>query len=360
MRLRLGKTKNLLRASIDSALLAVEVYNKPRTSFRAQAYITLMIIAWTKLLHACFNHTIGNKYFYKKKNGRYEIVEGERKAWDLKTCIKQYGKLSESGKANLEFFLKLRNKIEHRMISRKEIDLKIFGECQSLLFNYENELIKLFGKEYAINENLVFSLQFSAIRGEEQKISDKMILSADMVRLNEFIDKYRSSLRDSVFNSQEYSVKLIQIPKVAGASRHDLAVQFIKWDELSKEEKKTVSSLTTVIKEKKIIKSIRYHDCYKPSQVVKEIRKRAMSDFTIGDHRILYLIFGIRPLNKKTEDPFDTNDKYCLYDELHNDYVYTIEWVEFLEKLIMKHKWWREGWRGKKRRGEKPRIEDYE
>jgi len=41
--LRKGRTKSLLESSIDSALLAVEIYNKPRTSFRSEAYISLMV-----------------------------------------------------------------------------------------------------------------------------------------------------------------------------------------------------------------------------------------------------------------------------------------------------------------------------
>ena len=52
--LRKGKTKNYLETSKDAALLAVEVYNKPRTNFRSQGYITLMVIAWTRLFHAHF------------------------------------------------------------------------------------------------------------------------------------------------------------------------------------------------------------------------------------------------------------------------------------------------------------------
>ncbi len=52
MGLRKGKTKTTLEATIDSALLSVEIYNKPRTAFRTEAYISLMIIAWTRLFHA--------------------------------------------------------------------------------------------------------------------------------------------------------------------------------------------------------------------------------------------------------------------------------------------------------------------
>jgi hypothetical protein len=50
-----------------------------------------MIIAWTSLFHAYFNRTIGNKYYDKKKNGRYEIVDGEKKTWDLKNLHKEIG-----------------------------------------------------------------------------------------------------------------------------------------------------------------------------------------------------------------------------------------------------------------------------
>ena len=122
MKLRKGKTKNILEGSIDAALLAVEVYNKPRTTFRSQAYIVLMIIAWTRLFHAYFNKTIGNKYYHKKENGRYELIDGERKAWELKTCINRYGNLSEPVKANLDFFIGLRNKIEHHNVTEREVD----------------------------------------------------------------------------------------------------------------------------------------------------------------------------------------------------------------------------------------------
>jgi len=164
MQLRKGKTKNLLESSIDCALLAVEVYNKPRAPFRVETYITHMIMAWSRLLQAYFNYNIGETYFYIEKNGRYKTIDGERKAWELKTSIAEYGKLSESVRANLDFFIRLRNKIEHRTINKDEIGIIIFGECQSLLNNYENELINLFGKEYALNESLAYSLQFSRIR----------------------------------------------------------------------------------------------------------------------------------------------------------------------------------------------------
>jgi len=105
MQLRKGKTKLTLQSSIDAALLAVEIYNKPRTTFRSEAYIAMMIIAWTRLFHAYLNVTISDRYYYRnKRNNRYEKIDGERKAWELGTCISEYGSLSEPVRKNLDFY----------------------------------------------------------------------------------------------------------------------------------------------------------------------------------------------------------------------------------------------------------------
>lgn len=74
--LRQGKAKTILESSINSAFTAVETYNRPRTSFRIENYIILMIIAWTKLFHAYFQATIGERYFcYKKMADSSELME---------------------------------------------------------------------------------------------------------------------------------------------------------------------------------------------------------------------------------------------------------------------------------------------
>lgn len=199
MNLRKGKTKTLIDSSIDCSLLAVEIYNKPRTPFRVESFITNMIMAWTRLFQAYFNQTIGDRYYYKEDNGRYKIIDGDKKSWDLKTCVIKYGKLPEAVKSNLDFFIKLRNKIEHHCIDKDEIGIIIFGECQALLYNFENELVNLFGEEYALNESLAYALQFSKIRTSKQIQASKQLLSNELKELKEFIEKYRNSLTSDVF-----------------------------------------------------------------------------------------------------------------------------------------------------------------
>jgi len=329
-KIRKGKTRTILESSLDSALLAVEVYNKPRTSFRSEAFISLMIIAWTRLFQAHFNATIGDKYYHKTKNGRYELVDGERKSWELSTCIKKYAKLSRSIEKNLQFFIRLRNKIEHRHIDKREVDVLIFGECQALLFNYENLVIELFGRRFALNESLVYSLQFSQLRTNSQNKASKSALSKDLSNLVGFVGKYRNSLSDDEFNSQEYSIKLIQIPKISNTNRGDAAIEFVRWDALSDEDKAAFEQITVIIKDKKVKVEGANVRRLKPSEAVAQINHKFSGfEVTMNLHVVLYKLFQIRPKNG-ADDPFETNTKYCLYDEPHGDYVYQPEWIDFV------------------------------
>ena len=336
MKLRQGKTKNILKGSIDAALLAVEVYNKPRTTFRSQAYIVLMIIAWTRLFHAYFNKTIGDKYYHKKK-GRYQLIDKEeRKAWELKTCInkyEEYESLSEAVKVNLQFFIGLRNKIEHRNVSKKEVDALIFGECQSLLYNYENLLIHIFGKEYALNESLAFALQFSYMRHEEQKQASKNVLSAELQEIRDYIESYRSIFSEDILNSQEYSIKLIQIPKISNTNQYDLAITFVREDELDPE---IFEQIATIIKDKRVPVEAKNVGNILPGKVVEKVKATTQSDFNQYDHRCLYTIFSVRPPGKDS-NPDCTNSNYCHYDQVHKDYVYQESWVQFIVKLFEVH-----------------------
>ena len=340
MLLRKGKTKAILEASIDSALLAVEVYNKPRSTFRSEAYITLMVISWTRLLHAHFHNTIGDKYYYKDKKNpkRYALVDGEKKAWELSECIKQFKTLSEATKKNLEFFIKLRNKIEHRHIDAREVDVSIFGECQSMLFNFENTLIGLFGSDYAINEALVYSLQFSHLRTSAQHIAGQSVLSKDTSDILSYITKYRYSMTSEIYDSQEYSIKLLQIPRISNNDRNVPAIEFVKWSELNEDDRNAYEKISALIKDKKVYVEAANIKRLKPGKVKEKVLESIQGfKFTDHTHTSLWKIFGVRPHND-SDDPFDTNNEYCFYDETHKDYVYEHAWVDFIVHILQSEK----------------------
>lgn len=131
--------KAALAKAKESALLAVETYNRPGISFRSGGYIILMVVAWTSLFHAIFLKNNVKPFHVevkKERYVRYVKIDGDNKAWELAECVKQFYKdQNPPVRKNLEFFVGLRNKIEHR--SMPQLDDQLFGECQALLLNFE-------------------------------------------------------------------------------------------------------------------------------------------------------------------------------------------------------------------------------
>ena len=105
-----GVVREALTKARDSALLAVEVYNKPAVTFKSAAYITLMVIAWTALLHAVFFRRKVKPYYRKKPGGhRYARRDGDPLHWELGECLQQYygNDTGNPVRKNLEFFIPL-------------------------------------------------------------------------------------------------------------------------------------------------------------------------------------------------------------------------------------------------------------
>jgi hypothetical protein len=234
----------------DSALLAVETYNRPGTRFRSGGYIVLMCIAWTALFHAIFFKR-GVKPFYRKKSNRrhFEVVDGDKKAWELSQCIAAFwGPQNPPVRTNLEFFVKLRNKTEHR--SMPGIDIDIFGECQALLFNFEDLLVREFGDKYALNESLSLALQFSCHRNENQQTAIRKLhkgLAKDIVS---YINSFRSSLSTEQLQDMQFSYKVFLFPKPANREAGaDMAVEFVKYDPNNPEEMARINRAIALIKQ---------------------------------------------------------------------------------------------------------------
>lgn len=323
------KVKQLLEKAQDSALLAVEIYNKPRTTFKSGGFIVLMSIAWLSLFHAIFERD-KVKYFHRK-NGRYVIIDGEKKAWELEKCVKEYYRdKNVPQRKNLEFFIRLRNKIEHRFLP--QLDSDIFGECQAMLINFEEMLAKEFGDQYTINENLVFALQFSSILHEKQKEAIKIKESKEYKKIKQFIEKYRIDLDDSVKNSLNYSFKVFLIPKVGVHEKtSDVAIEFVKYDPNRPGEQEKYKRLLVAIKEKQVpmIGFRAGQVCEKVFNTLKDKMPNGWKFKPSSHHVKCWRYYKVRPPTSSL-NPEKTKQNYCFYNSAFNQYEYTQEWINFL------------------------------
>ena len=336
--------KQALEKARDSALLAVEIYNKPAVRFKSAGYITLMVIAWTALFHAVFFRRKVKPY-YRKKNRHFEEIDGDYKHWELDECLRQYfgDDTGNPVRRNLEFFIPLRNKIEHR--SLPELDSTIFGECQAMLLNFDDMLQKEFGARYCLRESLSFALQMFP---SSESLAEAIRRNRSAKAAAEFISEYRSALSADTWQSPQYAFKAFLIQVANHDSREALAVQFRSYDKLTDDEKTELAKVVALVKYKR--PAVANADTLRASVVVRRVqeglgdpkvtRKGAQVDrFNMSRHTHCWQHYKVRPPSRSSE-PDKTNTRYCIYDRSHNDYSYTEAWVQFLIQELQKSETW--------------------
>lgn len=313
------KVRMSLEKALDSALSAVEMYNKPAVKFKSGGYIVLMCIAWTSLFHAIFIRKNIKPIYKEKDRNRYKKVDGELQYWELKTCVSKYFGTETNNpiRKNLEFFIPLRNKLEHKFMP--ELDPNIFAECQSLLMNFDKIVEKEFGSKYCLRESLSFALQlFPSSRTLAMAVKE----SPEHRKIVDWIASYRSSISTEILNSGDYSFKAFLIQVANHNSKEALPIQFYAYDKLSDEEKKNVNRVAALVKEKVVLHNVTNADLLNPSQVVelvqkalgnpkKRVGKKDVDKFNTDTHTRCWKKYGIRP--KKGDANPEKNRWEILY-----------------------------------------------
>lgn len=318
-------SEQLLNKAIESAYLAVDIYNRPQTKFRTNGYVVMMIIAWTALLHSIFEEN-NIDYYYKNKDGSFKYVDGDKKAWELSECINHTDKIVQAVKDNLKFMIGLRNKIEHRFIP--ELDMEVCGECQAMLLNFERLLVIEYGKSYSLSCNIAIPLQIVNFDNSEKKDAMKEFCKNNFDEIKNYICDFRNALSDDVYNDMRYSFKVFLVPKLKNnKSLNDMSIEFINMKDINNDDYDQMINTITLIKEKNVERSVVNKDNFKPSQVCSIVAEKINKEFKLYHHTNAWKYFKVR---KKGNQSDGCNDKYCQYDYLHKDYSYTKEWVDFL------------------------------
>jgi hypothetical protein len=307
-----------LKKAREFALLAVATYNNPFTDFKTFGFIVNIIIAYTSLFHAIFAKN-GMPYSYLEDDGSPKLVDGQEKAWELKTCCQEYWPGIESAeKANLLFLIGLRNVIEHRGLPA--IDLLTFGECQAAINNFENIIIKEFGEDNALMINLALAMQLTRATQQAQIDAIKQFQTENFNVVKSFMVDYKNELSDDIVQSQQYRLRALLVPLVGkNAKQSDLAIEFINVSNLSEDEVEKYESGIA------FIKNVENQFKLKPTKVVSLVQKKEKS-FNITTHTKFWKHYEARPI----ENDKKFKGKYCGYVEGFDGYLYCQEWVRFI------------------------------
>jgi hypothetical protein len=129
------------------------------------------------------------------------------------------------------------------------LDIGVFGECQALLFNFEDLLVREFGDRYTLNESLSLALQFSCMRNERQGAAMKKLHKSLAKNIHLYVDKFRTSLSTEVLGDPRFSYKVFLIPKPANNERSaDFAVEFVKFDPSKPAEMDRYQKIISLVK----------------------------------------------------------------------------------------------------------------
>jgi hypothetical protein len=232
---------------------------------------------------------------------------------------------------NLEFFIRLRNKIEHRYARHQTALLVgLSGYAQALLLNYEEELTTQFGAGESLAERLRFPVFVGSFTDEGERALRRLRGSLP-ASLRTFVVEYHSGLSTETQNDRRFELRLRLINELAPKDPDALPLQFTKFHELTDEQKVAVEELGRkgMVVTRERLRSVKGHGLFKPTQVVAEVAAAIPFKLTTGHFLKAWKALRVRP-NTCDPHPEITDERYCVYDTLHRDYGYTPAYVQKL------------------------------
>ena len=223
------KKQELLIKSREAMLSAVQIYNNPQITFKSETFISLAVISWTYLLHTYYaNNGIDYRYYKMKGSRKYydRTKHGAYKHWELERCLDDKNSPIDSETTNnLKFLIGIRHEIEHQMTNK--IDESISAKLQACSINYNYYIKNLFGKEYGVDNQLGFAIQFSPVTPEQKK--DLLNNSKLTNNVKNFISEFEENLKEEDVRSPKYAYRLLFTPLNANRKgQADKVIEFLK------------------------------------------------------------------------------------------------------------------------------------
>ena len=325
-----SKWRHTLNEAKRLAVKAVDEYNCSTGHYAD--FIGTMVRAWLYLLQAEFQRDKID-YRYKGQDGNPILIEGEPKLWDvLKSAKERFPATNDPVRINLELFIALRNKVEHRY--EHALKAAAGGRAHALVINFEQELVAQFGVQHSLADQLRFPLFVESITAPERK--DTIKAARALRAAQTVLAKFDSGLDSEVLDDQRFDFRVRLVPMLGPKSEADAAMEFVKLDELTDDERKVMieagRSGRVVTKIKKI--PVSSAGCMLPKRVVSEVQKRVPYDFNMGVHTRLWKHFRLHPARWVAPDGGETVSEFCIPDEPTRQYVFTPAWVDKIVKEI--------------------------
>lgn len=315
-----------LQEARRQACTAIDFYNRPGDRRSFLDFVVHMHLAWQDLLHADFERRHIN-YFFRETNGRYiRGKDGERRSWDLRKCLKEDYKERDAVRANIEFFIGLRDKIEHRY--QDAFMVATAPHAHANVINFEAELVRRFGATATLSDELRFPLFVQSLTPEgleqQRKLRRNLPRSAQT-----YITNFEAQLPADLIHDPKYIYRVQLTPMKGPKTEADLAVNFVRQDDLTDAERQEAEELgkkgMVLVTEKE--RPVLYKGELLPKQATREIEALIPFRFNMNHFVKMWKHHGVRPASNAT-DRSKTDHRYCIYSVPYGNYLYTLAYVK--------------------------------
>lgn len=309
------------------ALVAVDFYNRPGDRRSFSDFIVHIHLAWQNLLHA--DRMRRKAEIYYRESGPRRLFkrnpDGSKKTWDLNQCMKYEFKDNDPIRINIEFFIGLRNHVEHRY--QDSVLAATAAEAHACIINFESELQRRFGKRESLGNELkfpVFVHSLSPQTYEEQRELRRSLPGS----VSTFISEFQKVLGAELLSDERYAYRLLLIPMKGPKTDADAALNFVRQDDLTEDDlRELLGKEGSVIIAEKYREAIHGEEML-PSAAADAVEKRIPFKFGVNDFTAVRKGWQIGPPKSGAKDALPKSDGFCVYSPAFNQFVYRPELVD--------------------------------
>jgi len=315
------------------ALVAIDFYNRPGDRRSFSDFIVHIHLAWQNLLHADRMRRSA-EIFYRKSGGRRLFKrnpDGSKKTWDLAQCVRHEFKDTDPIRANVGFFIGLRNHVEHRF--QDSVLVATAAEAHACIINFETELVRRFGNRETLAGELkfpVFVQSLSPTRYEEQRDLRRGLPAT----VTSYIAEFQTKLADEVRSDERFAYRLLLLPMKGPKTEADLALNFVRQDDLTAEELQTLlGQQGSVIVAEKYREAIHGEEML-PKVAAAAVEQRIPFMFSVHDFTVIRKAWQIGPAKSGDKAQLPKSDGLCLYSPAFKQFVYRPKLVEQIAEAL--------------------------
>ncbi|MHA6509803.1 DUF3644 domain-containing protein [Tessaracoccus sp. Y1736] len=315
------------------ALVAIDFYNRPGDRRSFSDFIVHIHLAWQNLLHADRMRRKA-EIFYRESGGRRHFKrnpDGSKKTWDLSQCLRFEFNENDPTRANVEFLVGLRNRVEHRF--QDSVLVATAAEAHACIINFEAELVGRFGSKETLGSELkfpVFVQSLSPSRYEEQRNLRRGLPAT----VSNFISEFQAGLPDDVRRDERFAYRLLLLPMKGPKTEADLALNFVRQDDLSEEDLRDLlgqeGSVIVAEKYREAIHSVEML----PKSAAAAVEERIDFKFSVNDFTVVRKAWQIGPARSGDKKQLPKSDGYCLYSPAFKQFVYQPKLVERMAAAV--------------------------